>query len=165
MTHACLGFSVWPAHQENCWWPRDNGTAKSAVRYAPARRRPIGVRKRLQLPSAIMHACKAPETARELPLAETVTKRNIKYLIGGGEGGIRTHSMGTHATVFKCARRRLGCRILQHRSPVFCAADIPPVDADRLAARPSMNLVSTQQALLRLSPTLCRTPWRLNLTP
>jgi type I restriction-modification system DNA methylase subunit len=23
---------------------------------------------------------------------------------------------------------------LQHRSPVFCAADIPPVDADRLVA-------------------------------
>ena len=33
-----------------------------------------------------MHACKAPETAKELPLAETVTKTNIKYLIGGGGG-------------------------------------------------------------------------------
>ena len=38
-----------------------------------------------------MHACKAPETPRELPLAETVTIRNIIYLIvGGGSSHQRT---------------------------------------------------------------------------
>ena len=31
---------------------------------------------------------------------------------------------------------------IQHGSLAFCAADIPLVDADRLAARHSMNLVS-----------------------
>ena len=61
MTRACLGFVVPPAHQEKCWWPRDSRTAKSAVGDAPAQRRPIGVRKRLRLPGATMHACKAPE--------------------------------------------------------------------------------------------------------
>jgi hypothetical protein len=101
MTHACLGFVVWPAHQEKARWPRDSGTAKSAVRDAPAQRRPIGVRKRLQLPDATMHACKVPETPRELPLAETVTIRNINYVIGGGEGGIRTHGTVTRTTVFE----------------------------------------------------------------
>ena len=101
MTHACLGFVVWPAHQEKGWWPRDSGTAKSAVRDAPAQRRPIGVRKRLQLPGATMHAGKVPETPRELPLAETVTTRNINCVIGGGEGGIRTHGTVTRTTVFE----------------------------------------------------------------
>lgn len=33
-----------------------------------------------------MHAGKTPETPRELPLAETVTTRNINYVIGGGDG-------------------------------------------------------------------------------
>ena len=101
MTHACLGFVVWPAHQEKGWWPRDSGTAKSAVRDAPAQRRPIGVRKRLQLPGATMHACKVPETPRELPLAETVTIRNINYVIGGGGGGIRTLETLARLPVFK----------------------------------------------------------------
>ena len=32
--------------------------------------------------------------------------------------------------------------------PFSVPRDLPPVDADRLAARPSMNLVSTQHALL-----------------
>ena len=86
MTHACLGFVVWPAHQEKGWWPRDGGTAKSAVRDAPAQRRPIGVRKRLQLPDATTHARKAPG---ELPLAEPVTTRNTNYVIGGGGGSHR----------------------------------------------------------------------------
>ena len=106
MTHACLGFVVWPAPQEKGGRPRDGGTAKSAVRDAPAQRRTIGVRKRLQLPSAIMHACKAPETPRELPLDETVMTCNINYLIGGGEGGIRTHGTVTRTTVFETALRR-----------------------------------------------------------
>ena len=28
MTHACLGFVVWPAHQEKGWWPRDAKNAE-----------------------------------------------------------------------------------------------------------------------------------------
>jgi hypothetical protein len=101
MARACLGFVVSLAHQEKGWWPRDSGTAKSAVRDAPALRQPIGVRKCLQLPGATMHACKAPETPKKLPLAETVTIRNINYVIGGGEGGIRTHGTVTRTTVFE----------------------------------------------------------------
>ena len=34
-----------------------------------------------------MHACKAPETAKEMPLAETAKISNINYLIVGGEVG------------------------------------------------------------------------------
>jgi hypothetical protein len=91
MIHACLRFVVSPAHQEKGWWPRDSGTAKSAVRDTPARRRPIGVRNRLQRPDATMHACKAPETAKEIPLAETTRIRNINTLIvGGGSSHQRT---------------------------------------------------------------------------
>ena len=48
-----------------------------------------------------MHACKAPETAKEMPLAETAKISNINYLIVGGEGGIRTHGTVTRTTVFE----------------------------------------------------------------
>ena len=50
-----------------------------------------------------MHACKAPETAKEMPLAETAKISNINYLIVGGEGGIRTHGTVTRTTVFETA--------------------------------------------------------------
>jgi hypothetical protein len=77
MIPAYLGFVVSPAHQEKCWWPRDSGTAKSAIRDVPAQRRPIGARKRLKLPGAIMHPCEALETAKEMPLAEAVKIRTV----------------------------------------------------------------------------------------
>ena len=49
----------------------------------------IGPKRRARAETAdwrTMHACKTPETAKELPLAETVTKTKINYLIGGGGG-------------------------------------------------------------------------------
>jgi len=79
MTDLCLGFAVWLAHQEKGWWARDSGTGKTAVRDTPVQRRPIGVRKRLQLPVRPCTPGKASETPRELPLAETLTTMNISY--------------------------------------------------------------------------------------
>ena len=47
----------------------------------------------------------------------------------------------------------------------FLRHGYPPGGCGSARCPPSVNLVSTQQALLRLSATLCRNLWRLNLTP
>ena len=111
MIPAYLGFVVSPAHQEKCWWPRDSGTAKSAIRDVPAQRRPIGARKRLKLPGAIMHPCEALETAKEMPLAEAVKIRNIKNVIVGGGG--------SHQRTRLCASISLFWGKIQGNSPDF----------------------------------------------
>jgi hypothetical protein len=67
-----------------------------------------------------MHACKAPETPRELPLVETITTSNINDLIVGGEGGIRTHGTVTRTTVFEFEDSHAGvCRAVSKRVPLF----------------------------------------------
>jgi len=67
-----------------------------------------------------MHACKAPETAKEIPLAETITTSNINNLIGGGEGGIRTHGTVTRTTVFEFYDSRAGAyRLVAKRALQF----------------------------------------------
>lgn len=54
----------------------------------------------------------------------------------------------TPPRVFR-GRSLIGLDFRSRWSPVFCGAGLAPVDADRLAARPSMNLVSTQQGEVR----------------
>ena len=106
--------------------------------------RTINLSKKLTLPlmssrfaSALMSCQCCSEPAR---LADHFVKQSFGAL------GIAVSSQQCEV---RCLQPVVGITTSAHRSPVFCAADIPPVDADRLAARPSMNLVSTQHALQR----------------
>ena len=66
-------------------------------------RRSIGARKSLSAASSDEARLQGPENAKEMRCLKGVNINDIKSLIAGGEGGIRTHGTVTRTTVFETA--------------------------------------------------------------
>ena len=81
--------------------PRDSGTANSA-RKRRARTETVDWRTKESLATRRAKALlQGPENAKEMRPGRAVNTSNINILIGGGEGGIRTHGTVTRTTVFE----------------------------------------------------------------